>query len=149
MIHLKFKSSQSIVLVLIQALCIIALGFWGTIVPNNIILIVIETFFTLLTVWSILVLRFRVNISPDIIKELPLIMNGPYKIIRHPMYTAVIFITLTWWISKPTFIGLIAWGILIIDLLLQIRYEEKELTKHFVEYNKYKTHTKLIIPFIF
>jgi protein-S-isoprenylcysteine O-methyltransferase Ste14 len=149
MIHLKFKSPQSIVLVLIQALCILALGFWGTIIPNNTILIVLEIFFTLLAVWSISVLRFRINISPDIMKELPLIINGPYKIIRHPMYTSVIFITLTWWIAQPTFIGLVAWGILIIDLLFQIQYEETQLSQHFVEYKKYKTTTKRIIPFIF
>jgi protein-S-isoprenylcysteine O-methyltransferase Ste14 len=149
MIQFKFKSLQSALFVSIQFVCIIALGFIGNIVPENLVLLILEILFILLGLWAILVMRFNVNVSPDIIENSNLITFGPYKFIRHPMYAAVIFTTFIWLLAKPSVVGLIVWVVLLVNLFFKMLYEERQLAQRFSEYNEYKNKTKRLIPFIF
>ena len=84
----------------------------------------------------------------EIRKDHKLIINGPYKYVRHPMYThfwsLMIFqgIMLDNWIQLAY--GIITWGIL---YFLRIKQEEKMMTEEFGdEYIEYITRTWRLVP---
>lgn len=78
-----------------------------------------------------------------------LIQSGLYKIIRNPMYLAVIIVCGAMVADQFEPFLLLPFVTLIIVLLTKIFLEEKFLQNHFSEYNKYKSKTKRIIPFVF
>ncbi|ADJ28762.1 methyltransferase family protein [Nitrosococcus watsonii] len=89
------------------------------------------------------------NIHPEIKPNASLIIHGPYKYIRHPMYTSLLIMMLgiTIYNSHPlNFLGL---AILILVLIAKSRIEENLLREHFPTYTDYMTTTKKFIPFIF
>ncbi len=94
-------------------------------------------------------MKFRFNILPELLKETSLVTSGPFKLVRHPIYTSIIFITLIWIINDFSFTRLGACVLLVIILNIKLQYEEKILIKEFSEYNNYQTKTKKIIPFVY
>lgn len=91
------------------------------------------------------------NWSPtlEITKNHELIKTGPYKKIRHPMYTQIWI----WTIAQALIIsnlvagfsGIIAWGIV---YFIRIPKEEKMMVEHFgKEYLGYMKQTGRILPF--
>lgn len=102
-----------------------------------------------LGIWAIVVMGTdNVNIPPDVMMDAHLVEEGPYKVIRHPMYTAIFLVVIPLVTTTYTFDRLVALGILIIDLILKIRYEENQLTAKFNEYAAYRRRTNRVIPFI-
>jgi protein-S-isoprenylcysteine O-methyltransferase Ste14 len=93
------------------------------------------------------------NWSPvlEIRREHTLIVSGPYRWVRHPMYSDMILwlvsfvlITANWFYALTFCIGLA------ILFTIRIPDEEKLMTERFGEpYRNYMTRTKRLIPFIF
>jgi len=75
--------------------------------------------------------------------------TGPYKIIRHPMYTAVLVFSFGMLLMNPIWQMYLALFLLIIDLVLKLRFEEKKLQEKFEGYGEYKKTTYYLIPFIY
>jgi protein-S-isoprenylcysteine O-methyltransferase Ste14 len=65
------------------------------------------------------------------------------------MYIAQIIAILPLVIDYFSWYRLAALAILLIDLLVKIEYEEKQLIAHFPEYAEYQKKTKKIIPAIY
>lgn len=84
-------------------------------------------------------------------KDHKFVSNGPYKLIRHPMYTAyILFHTAIFLITGNWFIGIIWIGGICLILLLRIRKEEELLVETFGdEYVSYKQRTGSLFPPIF
>ena len=93
------------------------------------------------------------NWSPilEIRKNHKLITNGPYKYIRHPMYTQIwIWVICQWLILSNWVVGLV--GILTWTILYVIRIpeEEKMMVEEFgQEYEDYMRKTQKIIPWVY
>lgn len=119
-------------------------GFWGDITENIIMLTGL-----VIGLWAITTMNLRVNIFPDVRENQKLFTSGPYRYIRHPMYTAVLLTTLAWSLHDLNFVSSALWLLLLIVLLLKLRYEEKLLSAKFKSYESYKTKTKKLIPLIF
>lgn len=86
---------------------------------------------------------------PMTVKEKPeLVTNGPYRYVRHPIYTGVLVAVL-----GSALISGIMWFIPLvlycIYFIYSARVEETNLMKEFpLEYPEYKKRTKLLIPYV-
>jgi protein-S-isoprenylcysteine O-methyltransferase Ste14 len=75
--------------------------------------------------------------------------NGPYKIIRHPIYSGVLVMMLGSSIIVRNLFCFIWVLFCIFGLYRKSKQEEKLLEKEFGEiFNEYKKDTKMIIPYI-
>jgi protein-S-isoprenylcysteine O-methyltransferase Ste14 len=99
----------------------------------------------LLGAWAILVMRFKVSILPDPARVSTLYVRGPYRLIRHPMYTSVLMVTLSYSSSAVT--GIL-WLLLLTVLIVKLRYEEVLLEARFKDYKAYIKKTKRLVPYI-
>ena len=78
-----------------------------------------------------------------------LVTTGPYRYIRHPIYTAVCFFCLgsivTHWSWQSAALGLL----LFLGALTRIFCEERLLKQSYPEYLQYSKTTKRMIPYVF
>ncbi len=78
-----------------------------------------------------------------------LIESGPYKFVRHPIYTGWFFATLGTALTIGTVAAYIALIFTLIGFLIRIRKEEALMTAQFpAAYPEYKTRSKILIPFV-
>jgi protein-S-isoprenylcysteine O-methyltransferase Ste14 len=86
--------------------------------------------------------------TPRMIKEQTLITSGPYRLIRHPIYTAFLMILgATLMISANWLIG-IAWiGMTVLEVASRISFEENLMLDFFGDqYREYMKHTGRLFP---
>ena len=104
----------------------------------------------IIALWARTVLGGNWSASVTFKENHELIERGPYRFVRHPIYTGILLMIL-----GTAIISGRAWPflILIIGFLVywqRMRQEEALLTRHFPEaYPDYKSRTKAIIPFLF
>lgn len=76
----------------------------------------------------------------------PLILQGPQRHIRHPLYFAVVLLLLGWWLVLDyTFLLFMAFLFFLWFNLVVIRFEEKELKALYRE--EYETYAKSVPRF--
>ncbi len=79
-----------------------------------------------------------------------LVTHGLYRFTRNPMYLGVITALIGLPMFASSLYGVLTMSALVPIFLIRIRLEEKLLTEEFQEqYQKYKSTTKRLIPFIF
>jgi protein-S-isoprenylcysteine O-methyltransferase Ste14 len=138
------------ILVIMQLTCLAALFFTGPVLARKPIFISIEILSILILSWSVSVMSFsKLNVFPDVRKGAILISQGPYKLIRHPMYLAVILFSLSVVLEFLNPLRLLILLVLVITLIYKIEFEEKLLIKNFNKYPDYRKTTKKLIPFIY
>jgi protein-S-isoprenylcysteine O-methyltransferase Ste14 len=145
------KNPMSLSLVLIQGLSIIYIFMTGPVIIQNPFLIIFEVIALILGVWSvsIMIYKSKIHVTPEVAVGAKLVESGPYKFIRHPMYSALLLLTLAFIINLFTWERLFFWIILFLDLMLKITYEEQILERHFHGYKEYSKKTKKLIPQIY
>jgi len=86
--------------------------------------------------------------TPRMMKEQTLITNGPYRKIRHPIYTAFILILGSpLLISADWLIGLCWLGMTVLEVVSRINFEEALMIEFFGEqYRKYMKKTGRLFP---
>ncbi len=133
----------------IQFLCIGLILVSGGPFARSLPLLVMEIAGIVLGIWAVVVMgRRNLNVSPLVKRGARLVTKGPYAVIRHPMYSAVL---LTLWpliVDRYSPFRLAVGLILTIDLMLKIGYEESLLKKQFPEYESHMKVTKRLIPFV-
>jgi protein-S-isoprenylcysteine O-methyltransferase Ste14 len=98
-------------------------------------------------VWSMR--RSKFNVTPGVLPGARLIEAGPYRWIRHPMYTSLLLLSLGLVLQTPTPGRWLALAILTIDLIVKLSYEERFLASAFPSYPEYRTRTKRLVPYLF
>ena len=137
-------------LVAIQFIGIFYFIFTGSVFPENIYVLIIEAIATLIGVWAVLSMKLHtVTVLPSVKKGGQLCTSGPYRVIRHPMYTAVLLLLLGLLLNNYSHIGLVVFFIVLVDLIVKMNVEEKILLAHYTDYKNYMTKTKRIIPFLY
>lgn len=86
--------------------------------------------------------------TPRMMKAQELIADGPYRIIRHPIYTAFILILgSTLLVSANWLIGLSWIGMTVLETISRIRFEENLMLEYFGEqYRVYMNKTGRLFP---
>ena len=118
--------------------------------PQSILGQVILILSVVLGLWSIYVFRHtKINVFPYLRDGSTIIRSGPYRYLRHPMYTSVILFALSYFIDNPNWMfGLYFLGIVIV-LLFKMNFEEKHLSTHFEEYEVEFFKIYRIIPCVY
>lgn len=122
----------------------------GPIIPTNPWLLVLEAAGILLGGWAILTMGIgNFNITSVVKRNSRLVTTGPYALIRHPMYTALLLTTLPLIVNSFTLFRLSIWLLLFVDLLFKLNYEEGLLKRALPGYSKYIETSNHLIPFVF
>ncbi len=88
---------------------------------------------------------FRVHPDPN---GVGLVTDGPFAYVRHPIYSALIFIALGYALSTGYIVKFAATVYLLVVLHFKAEYEEIALNMVYDEYAAYKQKTGRFIPFI-
>ena len=86
------------------------------------------------------------SVLPAPVPEGTLCAHGPYRWVRHPMYTAVIGICFAAVILDPTVLRAVAFLFLIWVLVEKLSYEEMLLRRSYASYKAYAKTRKRLLP---
>ena len=101
-------------------------------------------------IWSRKTLGSNWSGAVTLKKDHEIIKQGPYGIVRHPIYTGIITTVLGSALVTGELRGILAFTIVVIAYLVKIPKEEKLLSAHFPdEYPKYLASTRKLIPFLY
>lgn len=147
---MPLSTIKSYTLVFVQFLSIGLILITGPVVPANMLLFLIEIFGAALGIWAILSMGIgRFNIIPDPKEGSHIVTRGPYRLIRHPMYLALLLFTLPLVIADFSWWRGLFWLALLVDLILKLNYEETLLEKKLDGYREYKQRSYRLIPFVY
>ncbi len=101
----------------------------------------------LLAIWAWFAMGMRrIRIHPIATTETVLLTRGPYAIVRHPMYTGLLWFTAAMVLSGFAWWRLLAWYALVVVLHIKATHEEKSMTCHFDEYADYQRKVGKLLP---
>jgi protein-S-isoprenylcysteine O-methyltransferase Ste14 len=78
-----------------------------------------------------------------------LVDTGPYQLVRHPIYSGLVFVALGWglWVHGWPTIGYAV--LLFVFFDIKSRREEQWLTEKFPGYAAYQKRVRKLIPFVY
>jgi protein-S-isoprenylcysteine O-methyltransferase Ste14 len=77
-----------------------------------------------------------------------LIQRGPYRVVRHPIYSGLLLMILGTAILIGQMGGFFVLAFSFCGLWVKLRREEALLTKHLAGYSEYMRRTKALVPFV-
>jgi protein-S-isoprenylcysteine O-methyltransferase Ste14 len=102
-----------------------------------------------LAFWAMGVMKFgNFNVVPYPVENGQMISRGPYRLIRHPMYSSIFILSSALLAAQFDLKKLIISLVLVICLVVKMLFEEQLLCDHFPGYKAYMLTTKRVIPFV-
>lgn len=128
--------------------------FWNKSISDNLTVqytgVVILITSLLFAVWARVTLGRNWSGAIQKVEGQRLVRSGPYKYIRNPIYTGIIFGFFGTFITFGTMASLVGFIIILLIYIIKINNEQKFLMKEFgEEYRKYIAESWALIPFIF
>ncbi|MBP7772990.1 MAG: isoprenylcysteine carboxylmethyltransferase family protein [Bacteroidia bacterium] len=103
----------------------------------------------LLGLWAVIVIPpLYLRIHPEPATDAMLIRRGPYRMIRHPMYAALLLVGISWASDHPSFSRWMLYIMLLLVLVTKIKLEERILSNRFAAYQEYQRSSWKLVPFI-
>jgi len=137
------------ILVTIQFSCLALLAVftsWPELEWWAIVLLGISGF---LAFWAMAVMRLgNFNIVPYPVRNGVMVTQGPYRLIRHPMYTSIFIFALALLADQFDIKKMITCLVLIAGLVAKMKYEEQLLCQQYPDYKNYIKKTKRVVPFV-
>jgi len=123
----------------------------GQVISGNITGGIFQSTGLLTGLWSLYIMSYsKLSIFPEPRNKAHLIVGGPYRLIRHPMYLSLLLILVPLVIESFSVLRMTFLILFLAIILLKTYYEEKLLELKFKEeYQAYKQKSKRIIPFIY
>ncbi|MCB2200463.1 isoprenylcysteine carboxylmethyltransferase family protein [bacterium] len=103
----------------------------------------------LFATWAFVALGSNLTPFPKPVEGNQFVRNGPFGIVRHPIYTSVIFGSLGWSLGLSSWPGIGLSILLFLFFELKSRREERWLEELHEEYRNYKRSVHKIIPFLY
>jgi protein-S-isoprenylcysteine O-methyltransferase Ste14 len=101
-------------------------------------------------IWSRAILAG--NWSPDVTFKVghELTQRGPYRFVRHPIYTGILLMLLGTAVCAGRLRALIGFSLVAASFWIKLRQEETLMIRHFPnDYPAYKARVKALVPFLF
>ena len=100
---------------------------------------------------GLLIWTFRTlgpNLTDTVVtrREHSLVTTGPYRWVRHPIYTAILSFMAGVVVIGGSWFGVAAFGLLLGLLIVKASWEEKRLIEVFPGYPEYRTKTGQFVP---
>jgi protein-S-isoprenylcysteine O-methyltransferase Ste14 len=78
-----------------------------------------------------------------------LIVRGPYRLVRHPIYSGLLAMLIATWMEQGHIAGMTGLVLVFVSFWIKLNYEEELMRKQFPkQYADYQERVKRIIPFI-
>jgi protein-S-isoprenylcysteine O-methyltransferase Ste14 len=141
---------KSFTFVIIQFSCLGLIAVTGPIFPGSTLLLAVEVLGLTLGIWAVFTMGIgNFNVTPEPLRSSQLVTRGPYRLIRHPMYLALLLVTLPLVATKFSALRSVVWLVLFIDLVIKLNYEEGILAAWLEGYRDYMQRSYRLIPFIY
>lgn len=102
-----------------------------------------------LAIWALISMQLHsFTVMPEPRESASLTTHGPYRFVRHPMYSAVLLACIGACIMHASPLRVLLIILLSGVLFLKIRREESLLSSQYSQYEDYRRHTKALIPAI-
>jgi len=144
------KKIKSLIFDFFQVSSIIFFLLTGAVITSNIIFIflqILAVLVLLVAAWEMR--RIKYYRVPDIGKQDELVKTRIYKYIRNPMYLAQLLFFGILVLDNFTVYRLTVYLIFLVNFIYKIKYEEILLNENFKEFEKYKTTSWKLIPFVY
>ena len=116
---------RSYVYVGIQFVCLALLITTGPWIAASMEFLVLEMLGIFFGFWALLTMKLRnLSVLPEIKPNSFLQTGGPYRWVRHPMYSALLLVMLALVLEEFTYWRGVVWLALSLDLILKLQYED-------------------------
>ena len=130
-----------------------AIGFivcTGPILASQLWCQVVEVGGLALGAWAVATMGLRqLRAAPDVAAQARLVVNGPYRWIRHPMYSSVLLGAGAMSSMVDPALGWSLWSGLALVLFTKSALEERWMRQEHPAYASYARTTKRFVPWIF
>ncbi|MFP4060379.1 MAG: methyltransferase family protein [Bacteroidales bacterium] len=134
----------------LQFLLLVVFALSGPVLPSGIVSVIFFGAGLFLGIWAIFSIGINnLTVFPLPLKDTTLSREGPYKWIRHPMYTAILLVTIPLTIEYINISRVVVQVLLVIDLLVKVHFEENALSRDVNGYEIYKRYSKKFIPYLY
>lgn len=104
----------------------------------------------LIGLWALKTMHLdKVHVMPDPSEDTILVTTGPYRWVRHPMYLSVLMGSAALVLSHFSLLAYAVFGLLTLNLLVKLHYEEFLLNERFQHYADYQKNSHRLIPFLY
>jgi protein-S-isoprenylcysteine O-methyltransferase len=101
-------------------------------------------------IWARFILGSSWSANPSIRQNHELVLRGPYRIVRHPIYTGILAMTLGTALSFGLVRSLLSVLVCAVALLMKVAVEEQLMVHQFGErYLEYRAHVRRLLPFLY
>lgn len=102
------------------------------------------------SVWARFQLGSNWSASVQVKEQHQLVRRGPYRFVRHPIYTGILVAFVGTALAQDRWRSLLAVVVMLAGLLYKLRLEERWMTETFGDaYRDYRRHTKALVPFVY
>jgi protein-S-isoprenylcysteine O-methyltransferase Ste14 len=127
------------------------IGLWrvGALFGNNPLLIALQVAAGGLMIWARITFglrSFHASANPT---SGGLVVHGPYRVIRHPIYTAICLFVVAGVLGHLSVISVLFALLVGAGALARMLSEERLLIRRYQEYSTYSARTKRMIPWVF
>ena len=109
---------------------------------------ILVLFGTFIAIWARVTLGGNWSSRVTLKEDHELIERGPYRVVRHPIYSALLLMILGTAILAGQVGGFVALVICFCGFWVKLRQEEALLTKHLSGYSGYIRRTNALVPFV-
>ena len=104
----------------------------------------------LLAIWARRTLADNWSADVEFKQGHKLVVRGPYRFMRPPIYTSLLMMALGTAIKSGQMAGFVGVGFFLLGFWIKLKQEEQVMHRHFPEeYPAYKLRVKALVPFLF
>jgi protein-S-isoprenylcysteine O-methyltransferase Ste14 len=102
----------------------------------------------IIAIWARITLGSNWSARVSLKEDHELIQVGPYRVVRHPIYSGLLLMILGTAVLVGQMSGFIALAMCFGGLWVKLRQEEALLSRHLPGYPEYMHRTKALVPFV-